>query len=195
VSVAENRLLLWFQLLVVAMTLFGTTACERKVDLDPAQEVVVPNVVSLDLDEAKDGLRQVSKDFEVLVDDGKEGRLVINDDNWRVVNQTPKPGSSVPRSSEICLVVLKENEYGRGIRIEDFGCNPDSAPSTVDPAAGLPEEVRRAIINSCNWPAADLASAYGVSAVSIQDIADAVAADFQEQYQYAAKQLCVLYIK
>lgn len=75
---------------------------------------------------------------------------------------------------------------------------PSTTNSTSSiPTAGaeLPAEVRRAVINSCNWPAADLAAAYGVSSKSKRRIAEAVAADFQERFQPFVIPLCMEVIK
>lgn len=72
-----------------------------------------------------------------------------------------------------------------------------SSSTSLTPTAGaeLPPEVRRAVINSCNWPAADLAKAYGVGSKSKQRIAEAVAADFQERFQPFVIPLCMEVIK
>jgi len=67
--------------------------------------------------------------------------------------------------------------------------------ATSDPFAGLPSAVREAVKASCNWPATDLAAAYGVSSKSKKRIAEAIAADFQEQYQELVAPLCLQYIK
>jgi hypothetical protein len=67
--------------------------------------------------------------------------------------------------------------------------------TTVDPFASLPSGVREAVKSSCSWPAADLARAYGVSPRSKKRIAQAVAADFQEQYQDLVRPLCLSYIR
>lgn len=70
-----------------------------------------------------------------------------------------------------------------------------TSPATRDPFAALPAAVRDAVKASCNWPAADLAAAYGVSSKSKKRIAEAVAADFQEQYQELVASLCLQYIR
>jgi hypothetical protein len=70
-----------------------------------------------------------------------------------------------------------------------------SSPTTSDPFASLPSAVRDAVRASCYWPAKDLAAAYGVSSKSKKRIAEAVAADFQEQYQELVVPLCLQYIK
>lgn len=181
--------------IVFLIAALSVSACESRTESSQDEFVELPPTLGLSLDEAKRVLKRVSHGFEVVADDGKSGRMVIVDDNWRVVGQIPRPGTLVRSDAEICLTVLKIEEFGKGIAIGGFACNPNWVPPTIDPTLELPDEVRRAVINSCSWPASDLARDYGIPGASKQEIADAVAADFQVQYQTIVREVCANYMK
>jgi hypothetical protein len=132
--------------------------------------------------------------LDLLDWDEKRGRIIAGDEVTNIFS----PNYTGERKTVLRYFMFQESTG-------DFRLTKDkptatasqgvTLATTVDPFASLPSGVRDAVKASCNWPAADLAQAYGVSSKSKKRIAEAVAADFQEQYQELVTPLCLLYIR
>lgn len=126
--------------------------------------------------------------------DEKRGRIIAGDE------VTDMFGSNYTGDRKIELRYFRFQKSTGDFRLSNekpVGASSQNGITAVtsDPFAGLPIAVRDAVKASCNWPAADLAAAYGVSSKSKKRIAEAVAADFQEQYQKLVAPLCLQFIK
>lgn len=95
-------------------------------------QVQVPDVLGLDLDEAKDRL---GPDLDAKsVDATGRDRMQIIDSNWQVVQQDPTGGSAVPKGTTVTLHVVKEGESVSPTASPTATATPSGAP----PAASAP---------------------------------------------------------
>ncbi|MEX5713462.1 excalibur calcium-binding domain-containing protein [Parafrankia sp. FMc6] len=89
-------------------------------------QVQVPDVLGLDLDEAKDRL---GPDLDAKsVDATGRDRMQIIDSNWQVVQQDPTGGSAVPKGTTVTLHVVKEGE----------SVSPTASPTATATPSGAP---------------------------------------------------------
>ncbi|WP_242423726.1 excalibur calcium-binding domain-containing protein [Frankia sp. EI5c] len=89
-------------------------------------QVQVPDVLGLDLNEAKDRL---GPDLDAKsVDATGRDRMQIIDSNWQVVQQDPTGGSAVPKGTTVTLHVVKEGE----------SVSPTASPTATATPSGAP---------------------------------------------------------
>ncbi|TCJ40710.1 PASTA domain-containing protein [Parafrankia sp. BMG5.11] len=100
-------------------------------------QVQVPDVLGLDLDEAKDRL---GPDLDAKsVDATGRDRMQIVDSNWQVVQQDPTGGSAVPKGTTVTLHVVKEGESVSPTASPTATATPSGAPpATSAPAVTQP---------------------------------------------------------
>ena len=78
--------------------------------IDSATEIVMPDVVGMNLQEAQDLLQNMGSYFMDQEDASGEGRLQIDDSNWQVCKQDPKPGETLSLVDVVTLSSVKGNE-------------------------------------------------------------------------------------
>ena len=77
---------------------------------DRSQPGRLPNLMCFDLQEAQDSLQTAGFWKFTTEDASGEGRNQVVDRNWTVVGQRPGPGPNMPKSTEILLRALKDDD-------------------------------------------------------------------------------------
>jgi hypothetical protein len=89
-------------------------ACGRPEDAPgfetPARTGVVPNVVCMDLQEAQDTLQSAGFYTMTSRDASGRGRRQVVDRDWTVTGQTPSPGGTYRKTTEMVLRAVKDGE-------------------------------------------------------------------------------------
>lgn len=89
---------------------FLVTSCEHVIETEDLAETAMPNVVGLSLSEAKKLLDGIGMQVNLNYLDLKSARIVIKDQNWKVVKKEPKAKVTIKKGEIICLGLIKLEE-------------------------------------------------------------------------------------
>jgi len=78
--------------------------------IDSATEIVMPDVVGMNLQEAQDVLQTAGSYFMDQEDASGQGRLQIDDSNWTVCEQDPQEGATLSLVDVVTLSSVKVGE-------------------------------------------------------------------------------------
>jgi len=129
-----------FWLLAVSLLTVVLTGSSCELTQSKTETIVsVPDVLGLELDEAKKALESASSNFSVIVRDGLSDRSIIRESNWLVIDQTPSPGTLVEVTSKICLQVAKKSENTSSDSAKPMPeCGDSTSAATKSPVTALP---------------------------------------------------------
>lgn len=88
----------------------ATTAPSTLVEPAPGAEIVVPNVIGMDHQLAQDTMQSVGLYLLDEMDGSGQGRSLLWDRNWTVVEQQPVAGTVVTSDTRVTLVSVKDDE-------------------------------------------------------------------------------------
>ena len=78
--------------------------------IDSATEIVMPDVVGMNLQDAQDLLQSMGSYFMDQEDASGDDRLQIDDSNWNVCKQDPEPGETLSLVDVVTLASVKVDE-------------------------------------------------------------------------------------
>jgi beta-lactam-binding protein with PASTA domain len=77
---------------------------------DAVKVLVIPDVVGMDHQKAQDTLQAAGFYYLTEEDSTGQGRMLVSDRNWVVVEQVPAAGAAVPQSDKVLLRSKKKTD-------------------------------------------------------------------------------------
>ncbi|WP_170160859.1 PASTA domain-containing protein [Nocardia puris] len=124
------------------------TGCEALTELDRDANATMPNVVGMQLDEARKTLGRLDLDVQVQDDTGAN-RNVWVDSNWTVTRQEIPTDTPLGTTTDVTIGVVKHGETPQTPEPQPTSAAPPSAAPPAEPAPQPPPSTPSPLRNAC----------------------------------------------